>query len=322
MFLMRKLVQSEKHYRDNCDRNITSSSEIHAVRKNWPASIYLRYRYLMMQRAINLGYWMPDGLMALMCLALKRGDTFLDIGANVGWITEKAAWLVGDKGRVYSFEPSPTTRCFLERRAICMGLKNVEICPFALGDSESIATLHEFAENYGGASSLAFGSRTAPGQHLIAETPVPVHTLDSWVQAGGIYIGHIQLIKIDVQGAEIAVLSGGIEVFSAIHPPVLYIEVQESAQAAWGYRPIDLIKTISDLGYLMYSWREDGLVAVQSESDLPVVKDGAGLDDLNDNLICLKSDYAPHAELYRKLLVLTQGRSLWRKIRSSWGDRS
>ena len=289
--MLQQFIRREREFRLKIDRRITSSSDMKSAHKMAFASLYLSVRSRLLQRAVHLGLRVPDGLVVLMNLALKNCDTVLDIGANVGWVTERASWLVGASGHVYSFEPSPTTRCYLQRRLICMGLTNVEICPLALGEASGQAVLHEFAENFGGSSSLAFGPETAPGQSLRTHTVVEVSTLDSYVETN--QIKPIRLVKIDVQGAELQVLKGASLLFSAIDAPIMYIEVEAGADAAFGYRPANLLDVIASFGYTMYSWRKDGLVSVRSEHDIP--------DDGHDDLICLKLSYPPHNQLYKQL---------------------
>jgi FkbM family methyltransferase len=285
--MLRWLAQSERKLRLSVDGRILRSQDKSLAERMWLASLYLQTRFLVLQRAVRSGLWIADGLNVLMALALAPGDIFFDIGANVGWVTERAAWLVGKRGSVHSFEPSPTTSDHLRRRLMCMGLSNVVVNQFALGAAAGSATLYECAENYGGSSSLRIGA--APGQHLSAETRVAVKILDDYVDQN--FISQVRMIKMDVQGSEIDVLHGARRLLTSSNRPVLFVEVEQVANAAFGYSVTDLINELAGLGYSLFSWREIGLVNVESEKDIPATG--------HDDVICLSPGI--HDMLYNKL---------------------
>ena len=156
-----------------------------------------------------------------------------------------------------------------------MGLTNVVVNEFALGATSDFATLYECAENYGGSSSLRPGA--APGQHLSAKTRVVVKILDDYVEQNS--ISQVRMIKMDVQGSEIDVLHGARRLLTALNRPVLFVEVEQVANTAFGHSTNDLLNSLKSLGYELYSWREGGLYRVQSHTDIPA--------DGHDDIICI-----------------------------------
>ena len=285
--MLRRFVEYERELRHSFDLQILDAQDKTEGKRMWLVSHYLRARTLILRNAIRRNVWIADGLNVLMSLAIEPGDIVFDIGANVGWRTERAAWLTGKNGKVHSFEPSPTTCKNLRRRLVCMGLSNVVVNEVALGAEPGAATLYEYAENYGGSSSLRTGA--APGQHLTAETSVEIKTLDDYVKQN--LITNVRLVKMDIQGSEIDVLRGARSFLTASNPPILYVEIEQVANAAFGYGVNDLLNSIIDLGYELYSWRDNGLVKVYSQTDIPT--------DGHDDVICLTPRY--HDALHAKL---------------------
>ena len=263
--MLRRLVRFDQDLRRSFDRRILSSQDEVAVGRMWLASLYLNARCLALRRAVRSGLWIADGLNVLMALVLEPGGIMLDIGANVGWMTQSAAWLVGRRGTVHSFEPSPATMRYLRRRLVCMGLTNVVVNEFALGAAFGSATLYECAENYGGASSLRPGA--APGQHILAQTRVVVKVLDDYIEQNS--IAQVNLIKMDVQGSEIDVLHGAERLMTSPNRPVLFVEVNQTVNASFGHSINDLLNLLMGWRYDLYSWRESGFVRVRSRADIP-----------------------------------------------------
>ena len=296
---IRHLVRKERQYRADIDRRITSSHYLRSLPELGFAPYYLSSRFWVMRWAVRYGgLWIEDALNVTLLSFLEPGDTFFDIGANVGWVTEKAAWLVGQRGQVHSFEPSPSTIRYLRRRVACMKLGNVVVNQFALGDAPGRLTLYEYAENYGGASSLR--NESWPGHQPVAETQVEIKKLDDYVQEQENEVTPIRLMKLDVQGAEIDVLHGATELISSPQRPVLFVEVERDANVAFGRCVDDLLRVITSFGYTMHSWRGEGLIAVRSECDIP--------ESGHDDVICLHPDVETHIGLRKRLEKLAQQR--------------
>lgn len=155
---------------------------------------------------------------------LKPGQVVYDVGANVGFMTMVAARLVGPEGAVVAFEPSRETGRQLLSQIELNGFKNVTLVRAAVSDRVGTAsfTTHEFSDM----NRLAELGTTAG-----IET-VPTTTLDA------IALAHRppNMIKLDVEGAEILVLRGATRVFRE-HRPILLAEIH-SEQLNREFRPL------------------------------------------------------------------------------------
>ncbi|MDZ4687734.1 MAG: FkbM family methyltransferase [Planctomycetaceae bacterium] len=152
--------------------------------------------------------------------ATQTGATVCDIGANAGAYSLLFGRWVGSSGRVFAFEPSPATRVNLQRHLQLNGLSGViEIVPAAVADQCTEAEFTTAAPD--GMHRLATPS--AGGQTV----RVPVVTLDSFCAERNV---QPTVIKIDVEGFELAVLRGAretlqrvgrnLDAFMEIHPSV------------------------------------------------------------------------------------------------------
>lgn len=132
---------------------------------------------------------------------LRPGDTMLDVGANVGFLSVVGAALVGATGRVIAFEPVPANARQVRRNARLNRLRQLEVVETAVGDRTGTARL-VLAQHAGGAA-LAEAERPPDARGEIA---VPIVRLDDWLAARpGLWPA---LVKIDVEGAELQVLRG------------------------------------------------------------------------------------------------------------------
>ncbi len=129
---------------------------------------------------------------------VKPGATVIDVGANIGYNAIYAARLAGPQGRVIALEPTPDTLTVLRRNIVASGLANVSVEPVAAG---SIAGTRDFfvRGEISAVNSLYPDSRYA---HVTSVLRAPVTPLDDLVD------GAADVVKIDVEGAELDVLEG------------------------------------------------------------------------------------------------------------------
>lgn len=138
---------------------------------------------------------------------VRPGMTLFDVGANVGALSLLFAELAGD-GAVHAFEPAPEIFARLEAAIAAHGNANVIANRVALADVAGSQVLHCYDGPYHPFASLADRPLAAYGVDAGAARRelVPVTTLDAYCQAHG--IARIDLLKIDVEGAELQVLRG------------------------------------------------------------------------------------------------------------------
>jgi FkbM family methyltransferase len=146
-------------------------------------------------------------------LLLEPGDTFVDIGANVGLVCLQCLARVGPAGRVVAVEPQPACCAALAETVRLNGVTNLEIHPLALSEQAGRLMLHlPDPDNRGTASLEAEGAGAGKSGDMEVEVRHAGEFLAS-LRLGGEYA-----VKIDVEGHEGAVLAGLVPYF-AKHPP-------------------------------------------------------------------------------------------------------
>jgi FkbM family methyltransferase len=123
---------------------------------------------------------------------LRKGDVFLDVGANCGAYALFAARAVGPSGRVIAVEPMPEMLRRLRYNIAVNGFRNIEVVPTAVGPEAGTATLY-VDEARRGLSSMEALEGATPLQ-------VPIATLLSVVERAG--VDRIDALKIDIEGFE------------------------------------------------------------------------------------------------------------------------
>lgn len=139
----------------------------------------------------------PD-TQALLQDMILPGDTMLDIGANIGWFTVVGSRLVGPRGRVVAIEPDPRNARLLRRNVARNRCRNVTVHEVAAGAESCTARLYRSDDNQGDHRLEVTSDRTE-------WVDVPVRPIDVLLARRP---GSADVIKIDTQGSEVAVLQG------------------------------------------------------------------------------------------------------------------
>ncbi len=202
-------------------------------------------------------YGHMDPEMALLRRLLSAGDTFVDGGANVGLMTLVAAAQVGRGGKVIAFEPSSRTRHMLTRNVELNHFDWVRIQPEALdaggGERSFTARGHDAA----GLSSFA------PAEATVSDTVELVHTTSLDDALGAADCARLTLVKLDLEGAELAALRGSTRLLRDVKPD-LVIEVEDAHLARQGGSAREVLALLESAGYRLFRpmWSSPGQVAI------------------------------------------------------------
>ncbi|MBV8296644.1 MAG: FkbM family methyltransferase [Acidimicrobiia bacterium] len=196
-------------------------------------------------------FYEPETLPVFFALASRAAVT-LDIGANVGIFTLLAGHANPD-GRVHAFEPDCRAYRRLVRHVEINGLANVECDSRAVIDADGEVTLHsgraarpDEAVAVSAQTSLSRSHVEAEGARVdrIDETRVAAVTIDRFVESRS--VPGVDLVKIDVEGAEARVLAGMAETIRRDHPAIVCEVLDRPAG-----RAIEAV-----LGPCGYSWTQ------------------------------------------------------------------
>jgi FkbM family methyltransferase len=189
----------------------------------------------------------------LLTAYLDAGMTAIDVGANVGIFTAAFARRVGERGSVHSFEPLPTSRRRLERTVELNRLRQVVVNDCAVADRTGEIELHDYGMGYESWASLAPREiHTDQGVVRTAQRlTVDVVTLDEYCERHG--IGHVDVLKVDVEGAEDLVLRGASDLLHAGAIDLVMAEVADTTLAAAGSRAHVLLDRLEQLGLWTYA---------------------------------------------------------------------
>ncbi len=170
---------------------------------------------------------------------IKKGETFIDIGANCGYYTLLLARLVGPSGKGFSFEPIPHLYRILRHNLETNNYPNIRSYQAAAYYSTGSAQF--FVNRYHAASGLY--ARTWTKEIITVDTIA----LDEIQE-----IDNVDFIKIDVEGAELDVLKGMKNILKTNPQVKIILEFNPDNYRLAGYAPNDLLSQFS-------SWNSKGL---------------------------------------------------------------
>jgi FkbM family methyltransferase len=174
------------------------------------------------------------GVTDVLLTTLQPGHVFVDIGANIGYFSVIAGMLVGETGRVVAFEPNADARARLERHVELNGLdRRTVISSVALGerDEENVDFFLSCCVGNDGCSSLIASPALLEAGTLRRDVKVavPVRTFDT--VATTLAISRVDVMKIDVEGAELGVLTGMVRTLATAPPRRIVCETPWNSEA-------------------------------------------------------------------------------------------
>jgi FkbM family methyltransferase len=175
---------------------------------------------------------------------VKKNYIVIDIGANIGWYTLTFAKIVGNDGKIFSFEPEPTNFALLKKNIEINGYKNVILEQKAISDKTGEIKL--YLSGYNNGDHRIYDSRD--GRQFIKIESIQ---LDEYFKD---YKGNIDFIKIDIQGAEGRALKGGLNLLKKTKK--IITEFWPFGLYNSGMEPKEYLVFLLSLGFKLYEINE------------------------------------------------------------------
>lgn len=196
---------------------------------------------------------------------LKNGGYFIDVGANIGWYTIIASKLIGDNGKVITFEPEPNNCRILNKNIHNNGCDNININTLGLGDESGIVPFYLNPENFGDHSISSTTHLRCFNPKDPKEIKVSMIRLDTYLDIDE--FKKVGLIKLDVQGSEAKALRGMARLLEKYKPPIL-MEYSPAHLYSAGSSPFEIFAIIDIYNYKINLINLDGSLSLINFTDL------------------------------------------------------
>lgn len=238
-------------------------------------------------RSIALGMY-EVAITRLMKTLIKPGMTVLDVGANIGYFSLVVAQLVGESGGVWAFEPVPHLVDIISNNIRDNGyVGRIHIVPEAVNDAPGTVELHVNAAISAHSSLYSHASAYLDEQKSAERIPIKIAStsLDTWAAQKG--WPTVDLVKMDVEGAERLALEGMVELCRRTPGLKLIIEFNIRTLHAAGTTPEQFIAALRACGFETISIVEAELQSLDMKEGLSNLVNGMQRDNTESvNLLC------------------------------------
>ncbi|MDP4099345.1 FkbM family methyltransferase [Paenibacillus sp. P96] len=208
---------------------------------------------------LNFGAYEQDELDCIFD-KLSTNSTILDIGANCGFYSLQLAKRYPDS-QVYAFEPIPATFKYLQQNLALNNITNVTAYNVGLSNQEGTFPVYFYKGGTGNSSLENLSDREE-----IELVECQFRQLNSYIDE---IPGPIDFMKCDVEGAELWVVEGGLEVIQR-HQPILFLELLRKWAAKFNYHPNDVLHILEGIGYRCFVFTSGRMVPIEEINDQTV----------------------------------------------------
>ena len=234
-----------------------------------------------LERSILFQGYHEQGVVKIIKKVGKEGGVYLDVGANIGMHTLIMAFVAGINGRVIAIEPDPEAAARLRANIEMNGLSNVSVVEAALTASDGMSNLYTYEQTASnrGVSSLM------PSD--VARNAIRVRCVSGRTLQGQFDITACHLIKIDVEGCEMVVLTEFSDLIVRFRPFVIF-EYNEPLWQNFGRSVEEAIDLFEAWNYAIYI--EDGDTVRPLGSRCPSVCNCFCVPRMNENVLRRNTD--------------------------------
>ena len=189
----------------------------------------------------------------LICRFLERNDSFIDIGAHIGYYSVLAAKILGNQGKVFAFEPELSNYQKILENINLNHLNNIQLFNLAVGSETKPTQIFVNQDNDGGHALWDVGKHPFNQKSLNNQTMqnTQLSTLDNILSQVG-NITNLKMIKIDTEGAELDVIKGAVNTIGKYDVPYIICEINRFGLQQMGTNETELREFMNSLEYETY----------------------------------------------------------------------
>ncbi|MEB3343708.1 FkbM family methyltransferase [Okeania sp.] len=243
--------------------NIISENDIKTISIKWQSNsknqeIKLsldsnKFTQKLMLECFKKGQTYESEIFELLCRFLRTNDCFIDIGAHIGYYSILAAKIVGNKGKVFAFEPELSNYQKILENINLNSLNNIKLFNMAVGSETKETQIFVNQDNDGGHALWDVGQHPFNYKSLHNQTMqnTQLSKLDNILSQAG-DITNLKMIKIDTEGAELNVIKGAVNTISQYNVPYIICEINRFGLERMGTNETELRKFMNFLDYETY----------------------------------------------------------------------
>jgi FkbM family methyltransferase len=182
--------------------------------------------------------------------------TVFDAGANIGYFTCLAAARVGNGGQVHAFEPGEYELDALSRNVKLNAFTNVVINAIGLWETAGAMDFQEYGQGMGAYSSFGNTHHKAVAEMIPRTRRVQTTTIDQYVKANR--VDRIDVLKMDIEGAELMAMRGAREVLSQNRCGTVICELCDATTEGCGYSARGIAAYLMECGFRLFELDANG----------------------------------------------------------------
>ena len=199
---------------------------------------------------------------------VEPGMTIFDIGANIGFYSLVASTKLKNTGKIYAFEPADIPYNQFRKNIEINNLTNVQLMKLGVAEKDGTVSFNICDDD-------AFNSiGSAPMREVKQTLQIEVVAIDSFCAKEN--ISQIDILKMDTEGAEFLILSGGKGVFSSEKAPIVFCEYNRITAKGYENTLNDYEQLLKDYGYQIFELEGERLKKFDSttstKSDIVCMK--------------------------------------------------
>lgn len=187
---------------------------------------------------------------------IKPGNIILDIGANIGIYSLMASVKTGNIGKVYSFEPADWAINRLKENIRLNKFENIEVIDKAISDISGISDFFICDDD----AYNSIGNK--PMREVREVKKVEITTIDDFLSSRS--ISHVDIIKIDTEGADYLVLKGAKQLLSSSSPPIIFCEYSRKTIDGFHHSLNEFEEYIKGFNYKIFEIQGNNLIEFNS----------------------------------------------------------